>query len=197
MYFWNLHIFFVIKTQKPHELNLTFGPPKFRTQAFRLSRGKFKHWSPTNNKKVMFLLYNSSWISGSQSIIIKKKDSSEEGIDWRCNLTVPVTLLWARKGLKGSAQLLQTILLRWNPRKISLWVWVVLIWSWQSLGLELGHGVTPVIGTIFNFEWDGDDGTPRKSVRGPTFLPSFWARQEGDRIRVLFNEYGQPWQGNH
>ncbi|KAJ9561927.1 hypothetical protein OSB04_007087 [Centaurea solstitialis] len=38
----------------------------------------------------------------------------------------------------------------------------------------------------------GDNGTPRKRVRGPTFMPKIWARPEGDRIHVLFNEYGQP-----
>ncbi|KAJ9557918.1 hypothetical protein OSB04_012532 [Centaurea solstitialis] len=36
------------------------------------------------------------------------------------------------------------------------------------------------------------DGSSHKRVRGPTYMPSIWAREEGDRISVEFNEYGQP-----
>lgn len=32
----------------------------------------------------------------------------------------------------------------------------------------------------------------RRRVRGPTCMPKIWAQKEGDRISVLFNEYGQP-----
>ncbi|KAK9070473.1 hypothetical protein SSX86_010875 [Deinandra increscens subsp. villosa] len=32
----------------------------------------------------------------------------------------------------------------------------------------------------------------RKRVRGPTFMPKIWARDNGDRIPISFNEHGQP-----
>ncbi|XP_024962963.1 uncharacterized protein LOC112503130 [Cynara cardunculus var. scolymus] len=35
------------------------------------------------------------------------------------------------------------------------------------------------------------DGSSHRRVRGPTYMP-IWAWEEGDRIPVLFNEYGQP-----
>lgn len=51
-------------------------------------------------------------------------------------------------------------------------------------------GISIILFSMINFVVV--DGPSHKRVRGPTYMPSIWKLEEGDRIPVLFNEYGQP-----
>ncbi|XP_024980868.1 uncharacterized protein LOC112517716 [Cynara cardunculus var. scolymus] len=53
------------------------------------------------------------------------------------------------------------------------------------MSLRMNSGVNLAHGNVV-------DGSSHKRVRGPTYMPSIWAQEEGDRIPLLFNEYGQP-----